>query len=107
MVGVARGVVVVAGLGASWVKREEGEDWGRLGEREKDSSLCSSTGRSTANLCTPISMVTGSLGTYFWLLSALWRGLKATTHVRTTPCTSGEVLMILQSRKAEEPNLLL
>ena len=98
VVEAARGVVI-SGLrsGASWVRGEEREDWGRLGESEKAASVCSSRGRSTANLCTPILMVFGSFPWYWRPFSATWRGLKATVQVRTTPCASGEVLTTLHN----------
>ena len=87
----------------AWVRVGEGRCDGRLGEIEKASSCCSSTGRSTANLCTPITMVSGALGTYCGPWSALWRGRKETVRVRTTPWESGEVLLTLHSLKAELP----
>ena len=75
--------------GAVEAARGEVESWegeeGPLGVMEKASSCCSSTGRSTANLCTPISMVSRALGVYRGPWSALWRGRKETVRVRTTP----------------------
>ena len=88
----ARGAEEARGDVESW----DGEG-GLLGVSEKAMSSCSSTGSRTANLCTPIVMLSGSLARYCGPVSALWRGLKLTAQVRTTPWVSGVTEVILQS----------
>merc|ERR1719319_817745 len=73
------------GAGVTWVREAV-----RSGLSVKALSSCSSTGSRTANLWTPTVMLAGSLARYCGPVSALWRGLKLTTHVRTTPWVSGE-----------------
>merc|ERR1719319_1794191 len=73
------------GAGVTWVREAV-----RSGLSVKALSSCSSTGSRTANLWTPTVILAGSLARYCGPVSALWRGLKLTTHVRTTPWVSGE-----------------